>query len=126
MSRTSTFTLRSVAGSARAVFLTAGILLSLPSAAWAQSPLPTHGPCRVAILHGQHVQPSPECHLPPPLPQNPASLENTTPAEREEIDRLAKYLLRRSATSAEPKRPVDRPAEPSVGDRRSQQVGPAQ
>lgn len=102
MSRDLVSALASAVSNTRAVFLTAGIVLSLSSAAWAQSPPAAHdGPCRVAIVHGQHVQPSPECHLPPPLAQNPASIENTAPALREEIDRLATYLLHLSAASTE-------------------------
>ncbi len=95
MSRDRLSALASAVSNTRTVFLTAGIVLGLSSAAWAQSPSAAHdGQCRVAIIHGQHVQPSPNCHLPPPLAQNPASIENTSPALREEIDRLATYLLR--------------------------------
>ncbi len=102
MSRDPVSALASAVSNTRAVLLTAGIVLSLSSAAWAQSPPAAHdGPCRVAIIHGQHVQPSPNCHLPPPLAQNPASIENTAPALREEIDRLATYLLHPSMASAE-------------------------
>lgn len=102
MSRDRVSALASAISSTRAVFLTAGIVLSLSSAAWAQSPAAAHdGPCRVAIIHGQHVQPSPKCHLPPPLAQNPASNEKTPPALREEIDRLATYVLRQSTANEE-------------------------
>lgn len=102
MSRDRVSALASAISSTRAVFLTAGIVLSLSSAAWAQSPAAAHdGPCRVAIIQGQHVQPSPKCHLPPPLAQNPASIENTSPSLREEIDRLATYVLRQSTARAE-------------------------
>ena len=96
--------LASALSNTRAVFLTAGIVLSLSSAAWAQSPSAAHdGPCRIAIIQGEHIQPSPHCHLPPPLAQNPASIENTPPTLREEIDRLATHVLRLSAPSAETK-----------------------
>ena len=102
MSRDLVSALASAVSNTRAVFLTAGIVLSLSSAAWAQSPAAAHdGLCRVAIVHGQHVQPSPKCHLPPPLAQNPASIENTAPALREEIDRLATHVLGLSAPSVE-------------------------
>jgi hypothetical protein len=85
----------------RTAFVTAGILMSFPLAAWAQSPPPAHdGPCRVAIINGQHVQPSPKCHLPPRVAQNPASIENTAPAQRQELDDLGVYLLRQGATIA--------------------------
>src|SRR5258708_35136581 len=100
MSRDPVSTLASTVSNTRAVLLTAGIILNLSSAAWAQSPPAAHdSPCGVAIVHGQHVQPSPKCHLPPALAQNPASFENTPPKLREEIDRLATDLLRQSTAS---------------------------
>jgi hypothetical protein len=94
--------LASAVSNTRAAFLATGIVLSLSSAAWAQSPSAAHdGPCRVAIIQGEHIQPSPNCHLPPPLAQNPASIEHTPPALREEIERLATDLLRLSTPSGE-------------------------
>ena len=95
-------TLRSATRAARAVLLTTGIVLSVPFAAWAQSPASAQeGLCRVATVQGQHVQPSPKCHLPPPLRRNPASIENTTRADRDEIDRIAAELLRQSTAGVE-------------------------
>ncbi len=116
MSRDPVSTLASTVSNTRAVLLTAGIVLNLSSAAWAQSPPAAHdGPCGVAIVHGQHVQPSAECHLPPPLAQNPASIENTPPALLEEIDSLAEYLL------GETGRLINHSATPSAGGRKSAQ-----
>jgi hypothetical protein len=87
-----------------AVLLAAAMLLSLPFAARAENPSSAHtGLCRVAIVNGQHVQPSSKCHLPPPLTQNPASIKKTTPAQREELERLGISILRLGTTSAEPK-----------------------
>lgn len=103
--------LASAVSNTRAVLLTAGIVLNLSSAAWAQSPpAAPDGPCRVAIVHGRHVQPSPTCHVPPPLAQLPASIENTSPALREEIDRLATYLLRQSTASEHRQQYAEKPA----------------
>jgi hypothetical protein len=112
MSRDPLSTLASAVSNTRTALLAAGIVLNLSSAAWAQSPPAAHdGPCGVAIIHGRHVQPSPECHLPPPLAQNPASIENTPPALREEIDRLATYLLRQSTASEPRQEDAERPAQ---------------
>jgi hypothetical protein len=94
------------------VFVEAVTLFSVLPGAWAESPWAPEDPCRVAILHGQHVQPSSNCHLPPPLAKNPASEQNSTPAEREEIDRLARELLQQSTDSAE-SRPYDSPIDRS-------------
>src|SRR5260221_5939327 len=114
MSRDPVSTLASAVSNMRAVLLTAGIVLNLSSAAWAQSPPAAHdGPCGVAIVPGQHVQPSPECHLPPSLAQNPASIENTPPAERGDIERIAEYLLDETG------RLIDHSATPSARDRQS-------
>jgi hypothetical protein len=116
MSRDPVSTLASAVSNTRAVLLTAGIVLNLSSAAWAQSPPAAHdGPCGAAIIRGRHVQPSPECHLPPPLEQNPASIGNTPPALRDEIDRLATYLLRQSTASEPRQEDAERPA---AGQRR--------
>ncbi len=116
MSRDPVSPLASAVSNTRAILLTAGIVLNLSSAAWAQSPPAAHdGPCGVAIIHGRHVQPSPECHLPPPLAQNPASIENTAPALREEIDSLATYLLRQSTASEPRQQDAENPA---AGQRR--------
>ena len=114
MSRDPVSPLASAVSNTRAVLLTAGIVLNLSSAAWAQSPPAAHdGPCGVAIVDGRHVQPSPECHLPPSLAQNPASIENTPPAEREDIERIAEYLL------GETERLIDHSATPSARGRQS-------
>ncbi|SRR5260221_9247679 len=117
MSRDPVSALASAVSNTRAVLLTAGIVFGLSSAAWAQSPPTAHdGPCRVAIVDGRHVQPSANCHLPPPLAQNPASIENTPPALREEIDRLATYLLHQS-TASEPRQ--EDAENPAAGQRRN-------
>jgi hypothetical protein len=88
-----------------ALFLMAGILFA-PLTGFAQTASPSHsGSCRVAVLNGQHVQPSAQCHLPPPLAQNPASLENTPPAVVDEVDRIAKYLLGESGQHGDPVSP---------------------
>jgi hypothetical protein len=116
MSRDPVSVLASAVSNTRAVLLTAGIVLYLSSAAWAQSPPAVHdGQCGVAIVDGRHVQPSPECHLPPPLAQNPASIANTPPALREEIDSLATYLLRHS-TASDPQQ--EHAQNPAGGQRR--------
>jgi hypothetical protein len=118
MSRDPVSALASAVSNSRAVLLTAGIVFSLSSAAWAQSPPATRdGSCRVAIVDGRHVQPSANCHLPPPLAQNPASIENTPPALREEIDRLATYLLHPSMAS-EPRQEYAQ--KPAAGQRAGQ------
>jgi hypothetical protein len=111
MSRDPVSALASAVSNTRGVLLTAGIVLNLSSAAWAQSPPSAHdSPCGIAIVDGRHVQPSPSCHLPPPLAQNPASIENTPPALREEIERLATHLLRRSTTSEPRPEYAEKPA----------------
>src|SRR5260221_3767299 len=116
MSRDPVPTLASAVSNTRAALLTAGIVLNLSSAAWAQSPPAAHDrQCGVAIVDGRHVQPSPECHLPPPLAQNPASIENTPPAEREEIERIAEDLL------GDTERLIDHSPTPSAGGRSREQ-----
>jgi hypothetical protein len=101
MSRFPASILRSAAGAARAVLLTAGLVASVSSAVWAESPAPVHG---VAIINGQHVQPSPDGHLPPPVARNPASIGNTTAGQRDELDRIAAELVRQ--TTRQGSRPV--------------------